>query len=176
MEYVEGNSCANTRRAAPASRAHYDSITRSCRRLNRAPRPRLASRIKPANIIIMSSRISWPTSASAGQSPIAAHHRHHGTPGYIAPEHYLGGQIDHRIDIFAAGVLFYHLLARQAPFRGRPEAIMHDVCYHDPEPASEADPSHRWTQYDPIVARALEKAPADRYQTAGAFRAAILAE
>ena len=31
---------------------------------------------------------------------------------------------------------------------------MHDVCYHDPEPASKVDPLHRWPQYDAIVARA----------------------
>jgi serine/threonine-protein kinase len=99
-----------------------------------------------------------------------------GTPGYIAPELYLGGPLDHRIDIFSAGVLFYHLLARQAPFKGRAEAVMHDVCYHDPEPPSEVDPQHRWPHYDAIVAQALAKSPADRYPSAAAFRAAILAE
>jgi serine/threonine-protein kinase len=97
-----------------------------------------------------------------------------GTPGYIAPELYLGGHVDHRMDIFAAGVVFYQLLARKSPFRGGPEAIMHDVCYHDPEPASKADPAHRWPQYDAIVARAIAKAPADRYQSAADFRTAIL--
>jgi len=71
-------------------------------------------------------------------------------------------------------VVFYQLLARKSPFRGGPEAIMHDVCYHDPEPASKADPAHRWPQYDAIVARAIAKAPADRYQSAADFRSAIL--
>ena len=97
-----------------------------------------------------------------------------GTPGYIAPELYLGGHVDHRMDIFAAGVVFYQLLARKSPFRGGPEAIMHDVCYHDPEAASKADPAHRWPQYDAIVARAIAKAPADRFQNAGEFRSTIL--
>src|SRR2546427_438167 len=92
---------------------------------------------------------------------------------YIAMEYVEG---DQRIDIFAAGVLFYHLLAGQAPFRGRAEAVMHDVCYHDPPPPSQADPQHRWPQYDAVVARAIAKAPAQRYASAGAFRAAILAE
>jgi serine/threonine-protein kinase len=78
------------------------------------------------------------------------------------------------MDIFAAGVVFYQLLARKSPFRGGPEAIMHDVCYHDPESASKADPAHRWPQYDTIVARAISKAPADRFQSAGEFRSAIL--
>jgi serine/threonine-protein kinase len=51
---------------------------------------------------------------------------------------------------------------------------MHDVCYHDPEAASRADPAHRWPQYDAIVAQAIAKAPADRFQSAGEFRSAIL--
>jgi len=71
-------------------------------------------------------------------------------------------------------VLFYQLLARRSPFRGGPEAIMHDVCYHDPEPASRADAQHRWPQYDAIVARAIAKAPAERFQSAAEFRTAIL--
>jgi serine/threonine-protein kinase len=78
------------------------------------------------------------------------------------------------MDIFAAGVIFYQLLARRSPFRGAPEAIMHDVCYHDPPPPSSVDPQRRWPQYDAIVARAIAKAPADRYASAGEFRAAIL--
>jgi serine/threonine-protein kinase len=52
---------------------------------------------------------------------------------------------------------------------------MHDVCYHDPDPPSVADPEHRWPQYDAVVARALAKAPAERFQSAAAFRAALLA-
>jgi serine/threonine-protein kinase len=135
--------------------------------------------IKPANIIVMSNGRIKLTDFGIARIESAERTRTNvimGTPGYIAPELYLGGHIDHRIDIFAAGVLFYHLLACEAPFRGRPEAVMHDVCYHDPEPPSQVDPSHRWPQYDDVVAQALAKSPANRYQTAGAFRAAILAE
>jgi len=133
--------------------------------------------IKPANIIVMSNGRIKLTDFGIARLENADRTRTNvimGTPGYIAPELYLGGQVDHRLDIFAAGVLFYQLLARRSPFRGGPEAIMHDVCYHDPEPASKADPQHRWPQYDTIVARALAKSPADRFQSAGEFRSAIL--
>ena len=133
--------------------------------------------IKPANIMVMSNGRIKLTDFGIARLESADRTRTNvimGTPGYIAPELYLGGQLDHRMDIFAAGVVFYQLLARRSPFRGGPEAIMHDVCYHDPEPASKADPAHRWSQYDAIVSRALAKAPADRFQTAGEFRSAIL--
>jgi serine/threonine protein kinase len=133
--------------------------------------------IKPANIIVMSNGRIKLTDFGIARLENADRTRTNvimGTPGYIAPELYLGGQVDHRLDIFAAGVLFYQLLARKSPFRGGPEAIMHDVCYHDPEPASKADAQHRWPQYDAIVARAIAKAPADRFQSAAEFRSAIL--
>ena len=133
--------------------------------------------IKPANIMVMSNGRIKLTDFGIARLESADRTRTNvimGTPGYIAPELYLGGHVDHRMDIFAAGVLFYQLLARKSPFRGGPEAIMHDVCYHDPEPASKADPAHRWPQYDAIVTRAIAKAPADRFQNAGEFRSAIL--
>jgi eukaryotic-like serine/threonine-protein kinase len=133
--------------------------------------------IKPANIIVMSNGRIKLTDFGIARLENADRTRTNvimGTPGYIAPELYLGGQVDHRLDIFAAGVLFYQLLARKSPFRGGPEAIMHDVCYHDPEPASVVDPAHRWPQYDAIAARAIAKAPTDRFQSASEFRTAIL--
>jgi serine/threonine protein kinase len=133
--------------------------------------------IKPANIMVMSNGRIKLTDFGIARLESADRTRTNvimGTPGYIAPELYLGGHVDHRMDIFAAGVVFYQLLARKSPFRGGPEAIMHDVCYHDPEAASKADPAHRWPQYDAIVTRAIAKAPADRFQTAGEFRSAIL--
>ena len=135
--------------------------------------------IKPANILVMSNGRIKLTDFGIARIESADRTRTNiimGTPGYIAPEFYLGGVLDRRIDIFSAGVLFYHLLARQPPFRGRVEAVMHDVCYHDPDPPSVVDPEHRWPQYDAVVARALAKAPAERFQSAAAFRAAILAQ
>lgn len=136
--------------------------------------------VKPSNLIIMrNGRIKL---ADFGIARVEAADRTRtdvimGTPGYIAPEHYLGGPVDHRIDVFAAGVLFYHLLSGKLPFGGgKAEAAMHDVCYHDPDPPSRADPQHRWPQYDAVVARAIEKSPAKRWASAAEFRAALLAQ
>jgi tRNA A-37 threonylcarbamoyl transferase component Bud32 len=133
--------------------------------------------IKPANIIVMNNgRIKL---TDFGIARVESAERTHtnlvmGTPGYIAPEYYLGQTIDHRVDIFSAGVVFFHLLAGQAPFKGTPEAIMHNVCYHDPEPPSRADPRGRWPAYDAVVSRALMKRAEDRFPSAAAFRSAIL--
>ena len=182
MEYVEGNSLREYLARAP----NFDEgdivsiMVQLLEALEFAHNHAVWHRdIKPANILVMSNGRIKLTDFGIARIESADRTRANvimGTPGYIAPELYLGGEIDQRIDIFAAGVLFYHLLAGQAPFRGRAEAVMHDVCYHDPPPPSQADPQHRWPQYDAVVARAIAKAPAQRYASAGAFRAAILAE
>jgi serine/threonine-protein kinase len=182
MEYVEGN----TLREYLARGAQFDErdavsiMSQLLDALEFAHQRKVWHRdVKPANIIIMSNgRIKL---ADFGVARIDTAERTlanviMGTPGYIAPEQYLGKAVDHRCDIFAAGVLLYVLLAGQAPFRGRSEAIMHDVCYTDPEPPSVVDPMHRWPKYDPIVARALAKAPENRFPSAAMFRAAILTE
>jgi serine/threonine protein kinase len=135
--------------------------------------------IKPANIMVMRNGRIKLTDFGIARIESADRTKTNvimGTPGYIAPEMYLSGHIDQRVDIFSAGVLFYNLLAGQPPFRGRSEAVMYDVCYHDPAPPSTVNPNRRWPKYDAIVAKALEKKPENRYQTAAAFRAAILAE
>jgi len=182
MEYVEGNSLREylARGARFEERDVVSIMSQLLDALDFAHKRMVWHRdVKPANIIIMGNgRIKL---ADFGIARIESSDRTlanviMGTPGYIAPEHYLGQPTDHRIDIFSAGVLFYVLLAGQAPFRGRPEAIMHDVCYHDPAPPSEADPARRWAKYDPIVARSIAKAPHNRFESAGDFRAAILAE
>jgi serine/threonine-protein kinase len=182
MEYVEGNSLREylARGATFDERDTVSVMSQLLDALEFAHGRAVWHRdIKPANIIVMSNGRIKLTDFGIARIENAERTRTNvimGTPGYIAPEIYLGGAIDHRLDLFAAGVLFYHLLAGQPPFRGRPEAVMHDVCYHDPPPPSTVDREHRWPQYDPVVARALQKAPAQRYQSAAEFRAAILAE
>jgi len=180
MEYVEGNNLRDYITNG-TSFDEQDTVSIMAQLLDALQYAHSATvwhrDIKPANIIVMSNGRIKLTDFGIARLESADRTRTNvimGTPGYIAPELYLGGQVDHRLDIFAAGVLFYQLLARKSPFRGGPEAIMHDVCYHDPEAASKADPQHRWPQYDPIVARAIAKAPAERYQSAGELRSAIL--
>src|SRR5579871_2643451 len=135
--------------------------------------------VKPANIIIMrNGRIKL---ADFGIARLEASDRTQtglimGTPGYIAPEYYFSIPIDHRVDIFAAGVVLYELLSGETPFRGSPEAVMRAVCYEDPAAPSSTGFRRPLTQYDAIVARALQRKVEDRYPSAASFRQALLAE
>ena len=98
-----------------------------------------------------------------------------GTHGYMAPEQYRGQDIDHRVDVFAAGVLLYRLLTGKAPFSGSPETIMYKVLNEDPPAPSTIGGIARTIQVDSVIGKALAKDVRDRYATAGAFREALRA-
>jgi serine/threonine-protein kinase len=96
-----------------------------------------------------------------------------GTPGYIAPEQYTGATLDHRMDIFAAGVLMYRMLTGHTPFAGSPEAVMYKTVNEMPAPPSQATDGKRPVYFDAVVAKALAKHPDQRYASAAEFRQAL---
>jgi eukaryotic-like serine/threonine-protein kinase len=89
-----------------------------------------------------------------------------GTLAYMAPEQIQGQDVDQRSDIFSFGVVFFEMLTGKLPFRGDHEAaIMYSIVNEEPESV------HRYKPELPaellhILGRALEKDPADRYQSA----------
>jgi len=94
-----------------------------------------------------------------------------GTPAYMSPEQIQGQAIDHRTDIFSAGIIFYQFLTGQKPFEGTQWALAKKIVQDDPvKPSSivQVPP-----EIDRVVARALAKEPDHRYQTAGSFAAAL---
>ncbi len=89
-----------------------------------------------------------------------------GTLGFVAPEQITNADIDQRVDIFAFGVILYDMLCGQLPFSGENEmALIHAVFSTVPPPPSSLrdDIVPGW---DALVARCLEKSPADRYEQA----------
>src|SRR5215469_7414144 len=95
-----------------------------------------------------------------------------GTPQYMAPEQYMGGSVDHRCDIHAAGAVLYELLTDSPPFTGTSAEVMYKVCHEVPKPMSSVNPSIP-AAFDAIVAKALEKRPTDRYTSAQDFQQAL---
>ena len=94
-----------------------------------------------------------------------------GTPSYMSPEQMQGQTIDRRTDIWAAGVVFYQLLTGQKPFEGNNWVLAKKVIQDDPAwPSSVVQIS---PVMDRVVARALAKDPAGRYQSARAFAEAL---
>ena len=89
-----------------------------------------------------------------------------GTVGYMAPEQVRGAAADHRSDIFALGCVLYEILTGRSPFRRdtAPETMTAILREHPPEispSGAEAMP-----ELNRVLARCLEKRPAQRFQSA----------
>jgi hypothetical protein len=90
-----------------------------------------------------------------------------GTPAYMAPEQLAGDPAaDHRVDIYAVGLLGYELLAGEAPFKASsPQETMAAQLTRAPEPISKRRPDAP-PALAALLTRCLAKNPADRPQTA----------
>ncbi len=94
--------------------------------------------------------------------------RVYGTPHYASPEAARGAaDIDHRADVYACGVLLFEMLTGRPPFDSESMArLMVDVIT-----AAPPDPRALRPDVPPalsaVIARCLEKEPADRFQSAG---------
>lgn len=89
-----------------------------------------------------------------------------GTPLYMSPEQALGDEVDARTDLWSLGVIFYELLTGSRPFQANSSvAILRAIADHEPTSIREVRPELP-ALAGQIVARALTKDPAARYQTA----------
>jgi eukaryotic-like serine/threonine-protein kinase len=97
-----------------------------------------------------------------------------GTPAYMPPEQSAGtGKVDRRSDIYSLACVLYETLAGQPPFTGpTAQAIMarHSL---DAVPRLKVVREAIPDEVEVVIERALEKVPADRYQTAMQFRDAL---
>ncbi|MEV0415108.1 Stk1 family PASTA domain-containing Ser/Thr kinase [Streptomyces sp. NPDC050448] len=92
-----------------------------------------------------------------------------GTPQYLSPEQALGRPADARSDLYSAGCMLFELVTGRTPFDG--ESTMSVLYQHVQQPApapSSFNPSLP-AAVDRVVARALSKAPSDRYESAEAM-------
>ncbi len=91
-----------------------------------------------------------------------------GTPSYMSPEQFKGGEIDGTTDLYSIGVIAYELLTGRRPFVGSLAAIMHQVVNTAPEKPSVLN-SKLSAEIDQVLGKALAKNRADRFKTAGEF-------
>lgn len=97
-----------------------------------------------------------------------------GSPSVMAPEQVAGGVVGHQADIWAAGVILYELLTGRRPFSGGFPAIFEQICNSEPLAPSTLVPGLPAT-FDAVLARALAKNAAARFESARAMDQALSA-
>jgi len=136
--------------------------------------------VKPANVIV-AKEDSRPRVTDFGISrDVGGKSRDSGVVGagtaeYMSPEQVLSPyEIDHRSDVFSAGVLFFEMLCGRLPFDVDPE--QHGAALpqlHQDAPDVRALRPDIPEPIARIVATALQRDPALRFQGCGDFRKAI---
>jgi serine/threonine-protein kinase len=132
--------------------------------------------LKPQNVIVDPEGKAVVTDfgiARAGVSEITQVGEVMGTPHYLSPEQAQGMDVTPVSDLYSIGVILYEALTRTVPFEGDSAVAiaMKQVSQRPPLPSSinpQVSPA-----LDAVVARALEKDPAQRFQSADAFIAAL---
>lgn len=98
-----------------------------------------------------------------------------GTPAYMSPEQAAGKTVDARSDLYALGVVAYELVTGRVPFHGdSPTAVLMQHLLESP-PAPRVFNPNLPAAVEHVILQALDKAPAARFASAGAFAQALRA-
>lgn len=89
------------------------------------------------------------------------------TPRYMAPEQAGGQRLDHRVDLFALGLVLYELLAGEPPFSGDPLEVATMNCLIKPPSIAERKAGLQVNPHlEAMAMRLMAKRPEHRYQSA----------
>ncbi len=180
MEYVDGETLDN--RLANQGALAWPEATRITRAvldaLDHAHESGVIHRdIKPANVML--TRAGRVKVMDFGIARLVGAQRQTrtgaavGTPSYMSPEQLLGQEVDGRADVYAVGTLLYELTTGHLPFEVEGDYLRMIAQLQQVPALPSTHNAELPAGLDLIVARALQKEPADRFDTSGAFRDAL---
>ncbi len=172
MGYYEGDSLTRKLRKAPLKVEEAVGIAiQIAEGLQAAHEHDIVHRdVKSGNIIVTDKGqvkiLDFGLAHKSGLSRLTRTGSTVGTAAYMSPEQARGEKIDRRSDLWSLGVVLYEMVSGKLPFRGDHEmAILYSVVNEAPQPIemaiSDASP-----ELIHVIHRALEKDPAERYQSA----------
>ncbi len=134
--------------------------------------------IKPQNVLLTAGGVPKVTDLGVARDPEAKEKTRLGsqlgTPAYMAPEQIQAVAIDHRVDIYAAGIVLYELLSGQLPYDAQSDFDW--AVAHVQQPPDLAVLDGRCpAPVKAVVARALAKDPGQRWQSAMEMAQALAA-
>ena len=180
MEFVGGETldhlCARLGPLSPEQAVYLTDQILSA--LEHAHRAGIVHRdMKPANVMVTPAAgikiMDFGIARVRGAEQMTVDGRMMGTPAYMPPEQVLGQEVDGRADLYSVGVVFYRLLAGTLPFTSDTAIGMLQRQILEMPMSLRAHRPELPEWVDTIVQQALAKSPADRFQTAEAFRDAL---
>jgi serine/threonine-protein kinase len=185
MPYVEGESLRD--RLSREKQLPVEEAVRIAREvasaLDYAHRHSVVHRdIKPENVLLHEGQalvadfgIALAVSTAGGGTRLTETGMSLGTPHYMAPEQAMGErEITPKADVYALGCVLYEMLTGEPPFTGpTAQAIIARVMTEEPRSLTmqrRTIPHH----VESAVRQALEKLPADRFQSAAQFAEALV--
>lgn len=178
MEYVNGVQLQDYMAARPEIdvQAAVKIVEKVLKALGYAHAQGIVHRdIKPSNIMLLEDgqvKVTDFGIARLDSISMTAYGSMVGTPSYMSPEQFIGGDLDRRTDIFSTGVILYELLTGEKPFPGKSVTeVMYAVLNQKPRDPLEIN--ENLGPLGPVVLKALARQPEDRYQTAAAFFSAL---
>ena len=177
MAYYEGESLRDKIKRGPLKKEEaLDLIVQAVRGMAKAHQTGIVHRdLKPANILVtqegVAKIVDFGLAKLAGQVRLTREGTTVGTLAYMSPEQATGKALDERTDIWSLGVVLYEMLSGSLPFKGDYEqSVIHAILSHDPEPLTGVRKDVP-REIDNVLAKALEKRPAGRYQSMAEFLA-----
>jgi len=142
--------------------------------------------VKPTNMLLeISPRSSQPdhlylsdfglAKPSAAASGLTATGQFFGTVDYVAPEQIQGDPLDGRTDEYALACTAFEMLSGSPPFRRENGMAVISAQLSDPPPSLSARVPGLPAAADQVIAKALAKSPASRYDRCSDFAEALLA-